>query len=26
LRTQIPDPDLGVWVAQFWPTGIQLSP
>jgi 4-diphosphocytidyl-2-C-methyl-D-erythritol kinase len=25
LRTQIPDPDLGIWVAQFWPTGIQLS-
>jgi len=26
LRTAIPDPDLGVWVAQFWPTGIQLIP
>ncbi|MEB3289144.1 MAG: 4-(cytidine 5'-diphospho)-2-C-methyl-D-erythritol kinase [Leptolyngbya sp.] len=24
LRTDIPDPDLGIWVAQFWPTGIQL--
>jgi 4-diphosphocytidyl-2-C-methyl-D-erythritol kinase len=26
LRTAIPDSDLGVWVAQFWPTGIQLIP
>lgn len=26
LRTQITDPDLGIWVAQFWPTGIQLNP
>lgn len=25
LRRQIADPDLGIWVAQFWPTGIQLN-
>ena len=26
LGTQMADPDLGLWVAQFWPTGVQLSP
>ncbi|QQE66666.1 4-(cytidine 5'-diphospho)-2-C-methyl-D-erythritol kinase [Leptolyngbya sp. BL0902] len=25
LRHQINDPDLGIWAAQFWPTGIQLN-
>lgn len=26
LKAQMADPDLGIWVAQFWPTGVQLSP
>ncbi|NJL46218.1 MAG: 4-(cytidine 5'-diphospho)-2-C-methyl-D-erythritol kinase [Leptolyngbyaceae cyanobacterium SM2_5_2] len=26
LKAKIPDPDLGVWIAQFVPTGVQLTP
>ena len=25
VRSQIPDPDLGIWVTQFVPTGVQLA-